>query len=53
MTKSFGWIFKSVLRGNVSFGGLKGYQNIPLSPFKRMVFTTNKKYPLKFLAITL
>ncbi|EMH27141.1 hypothetical protein HMPREF1420_00072 [Helicobacter pylori GAM264Ai] len=48
MTKSFGWIFKSVLRGSVSFGGLKGYQSIPLSPFKRMVFTTNKKYLLKF-----
>ncbi|EJC04817.1 hypothetical protein HPHPP8B_0177 [Helicobacter pylori Hp P-8b] len=48
MIKSFGWIFKSVLRGSVSFGGLKGYQSIPLSPFKRMAFTTNKKHLLKF-----
>ncbi|EQD93778.1 hypothetical protein L935_08015 [Helicobacter pylori PZ5086] len=34
MIKSFGWIFKSVLRG-VSWG-LKGYQNIPLSPLKEL-----------------
>ncbi|EJB65173.1 hypothetical protein HPHPH42_0118 [Helicobacter pylori Hp H-42] len=32
LIKSFGWILKSVLRGSVSFGRLKGYQNIPLSP---------------------
>ncbi|EJB53082.1 hypothetical protein HPHPM2_0159 [Helicobacter pylori Hp M2] len=34
MIKSFGWIFKSVLRGSVSCGGLKGYQSTPLSPLK-------------------
>ncbi|EMH19596.1 hypothetical protein HMPREF1422_01008 [Helicobacter pylori GAM268Bii] len=35
--------------------GVKGVFIAKIPPYhpKRMVFTTNKKYPLKFLAITL
>ncbi|EJB91244.1 hypothetical protein HPHPH19_0309 [Helicobacter pylori Hp H-19] len=32
LTKSFGWIFKSVLRGSVSYGGLKGYSSPKCPP---------------------
>ncbi|ADZ49164.1 hypothetical protein hp2018_0090 [Helicobacter pylori 2018] len=38
--------FLKAFLGGASWG-LKGYQSIPY-PLKRMVFTTNKKHPLKF-----